>query len=136
VLTTFDWRWVFAVNVPLCAAMVILLVRVAGSPTRSAPFDWAGQILGVLGLAGLTFGLIEGGPHGFAAPLVITTLLAAVASLAGFVVVERRVAHPMLPLELFSPAGMRIALAIGFAFVVGWYGTVFVGSLTCNSSSG
>lgn len=129
VLTTFDWRWVFGVNIPVCAAMMVLLARVAASPTRAAPFDWAGQILGVLALAGLTFGLIEGGADGFGSPLVVATLVVAVASLIGFVVVEGRVAHPMMPLELFSPTGMRIAVAIGFAFMVGWYGTVFVGSL-------
>ena len=38
-----------------------LLANVVASPTRPAPFDWAGQILGVLALAGLTSGLIEGG---------------------------------------------------------------------------
>jgi DHA2 family methylenomycin A resistance protein-like MFS transporter len=129
VLTTFDWRWVFGVNIPVCAAMVLLLGTVATSPTRSAPFDWAGQILGVLALAGVTFGLIEGGADGFGSPLVISTLVVAVASLIGFVVVEGRVADPMMPLELFSATGMRIAVAIGFAFMVGWYGTVFVGSL-------
>ena len=129
VLTTFDWRWVFGVNVPVCAAMVLLLATVATSPTRAAPFDWAGQVLGVLALAGLTFGLIEGGAHGFGSPLVISALVVATASLVAFVIVEGRVRHPMLPLELFSPTGMRIAVAIGFAFMVGWYGTVFVGSL-------
>ena len=35
----------------------------------------------------------------------------------------------MMPLDLFASSGMRIALSIGFAFMVGWYGTVFVGSL-------
>jgi MFS family permease len=61
VLTTFDWRWVFGINIPVCAAMLALLAKVAAtSPTRPAPFDWGGQILGVLALAGLTFGLIEG----------------------------------------------------------------------------
>jgi MFS transporter, DHA2 family, methylenomycin A resistance protein len=129
VLTTVDWRWVFGVNVPVCAVMVAMMATVVHSPTRSAPFDWAGQVLGVLALAGLTFGLIEGGAHGFGAPLVITTLVVAVASLVGFVIVESRVAHPMMPLRLFSSTGMRIAVAIGFAFMVGWYGTVFVGSL-------
>jgi MFS transporter, DHA2 family, methylenomycin A resistance protein len=83
----------------------------------------------VLALAGLTFGLIEGGARGFGAPLVMTALVVAVASLVGFVIVEGRVARPMMPLELFSSIGMRIAVAIGFAFMVGWYGTVFVGSL-------
>jgi MFS transporter, DHA2 family, methylenomycin A resistance protein len=129
VLTTLDWRWVFGVNVPVCAAMVALLVRVTTSPTRAVPLDWAGQVLAVTALAGLTFGLIEGGAHGFGSPLVVTTLVVAVASLVGFVIVEGRVAHPMMPLTLFSATGMRIAVVIGFAFMVGWYGTVFVGSL-------
>ena len=109
--------------------MLALMSRVATSPTRPAPFDWAGQILGVLALAGLTFGLIEGGAQGFGTPLVITSLAVAVASLAGFVIVEGRITHPMMPMELFRPAGMRIAVTIGFAFMVGWYGTVFLGSL-------
>jgi DHA2 family methylenomycin A resistance protein-like MFS transporter len=108
---------------------MVLLAMVAASPTRLTPFDWAGQVLGVLALAGLTFGLIEGGADGFSSPLVIAALVVAVASLAGFVIVEGRVAYPMMPLELFSSTGVRIALAIGFAFMVGWYGTVFVGSL-------
>ena len=129
VLTTFDWRWVFGINIPVCAAMLVLLAKVATSPTRPSPFDWAGQILGVLALAGLTFGLIEGGAHGFGSLLVIITLVIALMSLVGFVIIESRVAHPMMPLEQFASAGMRIALAIGFAFMVGWYGTVFVGSL-------
>jgi DHA2 family methylenomycin A resistance protein-like MFS transporter len=75
---------------------------------------------------GLTFGLIEGGAHGFGSLLVIITLMIAVMSLLGFVLVEGRVAHPMMPLELFTSTGMRIALGIGFAFMVGWYGTVFL----------
>jgi MFS transporter, DHA2 family, methylenomycin A resistance protein len=128
-LTTVDWRWVFGVNVPVCALMLALLVRVTASPTRPVPFDWAGQILAVLALAGLTYGLIEGGAHGFGEPVVITALVVATLSLVGFVIVQRSVAHPMMPLELFQGSGMRIALLIGFAFMVGWYGTVFVGSL-------
>jgi MFS transporter, DHA2 family, methylenomycin A resistance protein len=129
VLTTFDWRWVFGINIPVCVAMLALLVKVATSSTRPAPFDWAGQILGVLALAGLTFGLIEGGAYGFGSLLVIITLALAVASLLAFVIVESRVARPMMPMELFDSSGMRIAVAIGFAFMVGWYGTVFVGSI-------
>jgi DHA2 family methylenomycin A resistance protein-like MFS transporter len=129
VLTTLDWRWVFGVNVPVCAAMVVLLAKVATSPTRAALFDWAGQVLGVIALTGLTYGLIDGGAHGFGSPLAVIILAVGVASLVGFVVVEGRVAHPMMPLQLFASTGMRIALAIGFAFMVGWYGTVFVGSL-------
>jgi DHA2 family methylenomycin A resistance protein-like MFS transporter len=73
--------------------------------------------------------LIEGGARGFSTPWVIGVLVLAGASLVAFVVVEGRVAHPMMPLTLFSSAGMRIAVVVGFAFLAAWFGTVFVGSL-------
>jgi DHA2 family methylenomycin A resistance protein-like MFS transporter len=42
-LTTLDWRLVFAINVPVCIGMLVLLRYVLPSPTRLAVFDWAGQ---------------------------------------------------------------------------------------------
>jgi DHA2 family methylenomycin A resistance protein-like MFS transporter len=128
-LTTVDWRWVFAINLPVCAAMVAFLLTVAPSPTRPARFDVAGQVLAVLALTGLVFGLIEGGHGGFGAPVVLAALVLAVAALAGFVVVQARGPAPMVPLSLFRARGVRIALPIGFAFMVANFGNVFVVSL-------
>ena len=128
-LTTVDWRWVFAINLPVCLAMLILLRWVPTSPRRPSPFDWAGQVLAILGLSALMFGLIEGGAVGFGSPIVITSLAVAVVALVGFVAVQARVRHPMMPLALFRPAGMRVALAVGFSFMAGWFGTVFFVSL-------
>ena len=127
-LTTLDWRWVFAINIPVCAGMLILLRRVASSPRRPAPFDWAGQVLAIIALAALMYGLIEGGVLGFGTPIVVVALVVAVAGVAGFVAVEARVRHPMMPLELFRPAGMRVALRSGS---VSWP----AGSAPCSSSA-
>jgi len=128
-LTTVDWRWVFAINLPVCLAMLVLLRWVATSPRRPASFDWAGQGLAIVGLSALMYGLIEGGALGFATPIVVMSLAVAVLGLVGFVAVEARVRHPMMPLALFRPAGMRVALAVGFSFMAGWFGTVFFVSL-------
>ena len=128
-LTSLDWRWVFLVNVPVCAGMLAFLTRVATSPRRPRPFDVAGQVLAVLGLSALVFGLIEGGHWGFASPAVVATLVLAVAAVAGFLLVQARAAHPMVPLDLFRARGVRIALPVGFAFMVGNFGNVFVVSL-------
>jgi DHA2 family methylenomycin A resistance protein-like MFS transporter len=81
-LTPLDWRWVFTINLPLCASMVLFLVTVARSATRPAPFDWPGQVLAVSALAALVFGLIEGGHAGFARPAVVAALVVAVVSLS------------------------------------------------------
>ena len=128
-LTTVDWRWVFAINLPVCVVMLVLLRWVAPSPRRPSPFDWAGQGLAMIGLTALMFGLIEGGARGFTASTVLVSLTVAAVALVGFVRVQGRVRHPMMPLELFRPAGMRVALAVGFSFMAGWFGTVFFVSL-------
>lgn len=128
-LTTFDWRWVFSINLPVCVGMLIFLAVVARSPTRPARFDWAGQALAVIGLSALVYGLIDGGHAGFGSLPVLAALTVAVLALVGFVLVQSRVRHPMMPLDLFHARGFRLALPVGFAFMVGNYGNVFVISL-------
>ncbi len=129
ILTTFDWRLVFGINIPACLCMLVLLVRVLRSPTGPRPFDRLGQACSLIGLTALMYGLIEGGRDGFGEPVVVGALVVAVAAIALFVVVESRVRHPMLPLDLVRPRAMRIALLVGFAFMISNFGTVFVNSL-------
>jgi DHA2 family methylenomycin A resistance protein-like MFS transporter len=128
-LTTIDWRLVFAINLPVCAAMLILLRRIAQSPRRANPFDWAGQILAIIALAGLIFGLIHGGTAGFGAPSVVLSLVGAAVGIAAFLLGQGRSSHPMMPLPLFRSTGIRIALSVGFAFMAGNFGSVFFVSL-------
>lgn len=128
-LTAVDWRWVFTINLPVCVGMLAFLTAVATSPTRVTTFDWAGQVFAVVGLSTLVYGLIDGGHSGFGSARVVGALAIATVSLAGFVVVQARVAHPMMPLTLFESHGFRLALPVGFAFMVGHYGSVFVVSL-------
>jgi DHA2 family methylenomycin A resistance protein-like MFS transporter len=135
-LTAIDWRGVFWLNLPVGAAMLVLLPGVTRSVPRPAAFDWAGQVLGSIALAALVFGLIHGGAIGFGTGEVIATLALAVAAAIGFVVVERRVAHPMLPPDLLGGYGMRVAMTAGFTFMVGWYGTVFLVSLYLQQERG
>jgi MFS transporter, DHA2 family, methylenomycin A resistance protein len=62
-------------------------------------------------------------------PAVVVAGTASVPALILFVVVERRVRAPMLPLELFASRPLRIAFAFAFAFMIGWMGCIFVVSL-------
>ncbi|NQX28964.1 MFS transporter [Microbacteriaceae bacterium VKM Ac-2854] len=128
-LTTWDWRLVFGINLPVCVLMLILLRAVARSQARSSPFDWAGQAASIVALVALVFGLIEGGSLGFDSPMVIGSMILAVIAIAVFLRIQARGAHPMMPLDLFRSGGMRISLAVGFAFMVSNFGTVFVLSL-------
>jgi EmrB/QacA subfamily drug resistance transporter len=103
-----SWRWVFFLNLPLAVAVLAISLRwVPESRDEEAAgrIDLAGALLATLGLAGLTFGLIESSHLGWGSPLVIGSLVAGAAALAGFLAAESRVAAPMMPLSLFrSPA--------------------------------
>ncbi|WP_104086743.1 MFS transporter [Arthrobacter sp. GMC3] len=128
-LTTVDWRLVFGINLPVCITMLVFLGFVAHSPKRPMPFDWAGQGAALIALTALMFGLITGGGQGFGHASVIVSLVIAGVGVAGFLLIQARVPHPMMPLDLFRSTGMRIALLDGFVFMVGNFGSVFVVSL-------
>lgn len=128
-LTLISWRLIFYVNLPVGIIMVLLLARVPRSPQRAVPFDWIGQVAAIVGMGGLTYGLIEGGARGFADLLVVSALSLAVVALTTLVVSQLRGTHPMVPPRLFRSAPVVVSLWIGFAFVVGFYGLVFLLSL-------
>jgi MFS family permease len=80
-------------------------------------------------MGGLTYGAIEAGAAGITAPPVLAAFAVAVAALALFGVLQTRGRHPMLPLSLFRSRTVRVVVATGFAFMVGYYGLPFVMSL-------
>ena len=70
----------------------------------------------------LTYGLVEGTDRGFGS--VWWAFVLAVASLAAFVIVEQRVAHPMLPFDLFRERNFAAANAETFLVYAGLYGFI------------
>jgi EmrB/QacA subfamily drug resistance transporter len=97
-----SWRWIFAINVPLCAA-VVALTRYAAPESRDAGasgrFDVPGAALTVVALGAATYALTASTEAG-AAVVTASWLVAAIAA-AAFVVVEQRTASPLVPLRLF-----------------------------------
>jgi len=135
-LTLVSWRMIFFVNVPAGVAALVLLARTGVSPRRPVPFDRAGQAAAVLAMGALTYGAIEAGPAGLTAPRVLGAFGVALAGLVLFLVAQARVVHPMVPRSLFRSRAVPGAMAVGFAFVVGYYGVPFVMSLYLQSERG
>lgn len=107
-----SWRAAFFLNVPLAVVVVVLSLRFmdeSHDPSRSARIDWLGAVLGVVGLGGLVFGLLEWTPLGPSHPLVIGSLALGVACLVMLVVAERRAPTPMMPLQLFRSRTLTLA---------------------------
>jgi Cytidylate kinase-like family len=90
------------VNVVFSLVAVTAAVRLLRNQPRdsSVRLDPPGTVLVVAGLIGVVYGLSEAETKGWGAPLTIALLVAGVVLLAAFVVVERRVAHPLLPLRI------------------------------------
>jgi DHA2 family methylenomycin A resistance protein-like MFS transporter len=128
-LSLLSWRMIFFINLPVGVVALYLLFRIPRSPRRAVPFDWAGQVAAVVGMGTLTYGLIEGGAVGFGEPWVLGALAVAVVALATFVLAQARGGHPMVPLELFRSRVVVVSVSVGFAFMVGFYGLVFLFSL-------
>lgn len=129
VLTLVSWRLIFVINLPVGAVALLLLARTARSPHRPAPFDGVGQVAAVLAIGGVTYGAIEAGAAGFSSVRVVSAFVVAAVALITFLVAQARGAHPMVPLDLFRSRTVSVAIAVGFAFIVGYYGLPFVMSL-------
>jgi DHA2 family methylenomycin A resistance protein-like MFS transporter len=125
-IESVGWRAVFLVNVPI----VVLAGVVAGRVVRPTPaterrIDWAGAALAALFLAATVFAVVELGNAGASAPAVVAAGVA-VASLAGFVVVELRTTEPMLPLSLFRQRAFSAANGVAAAMNFGTLGLLFL----------
>jgi len=99
-----SWRWVFVINViPITVALVMLvLLRQKDVREEGVRIDYVGAVLGVVGLGGPVFALIEQGNFGWGSPVIFLPFGIGILALIGFVLWERRVTNPMLPLGIFA----------------------------------
>jgi EmrB/QacA subfamily drug resistance transporter len=124
-----SWRWVFFINLPLAAFVLVITARhvpETHDPDAQGRVDMPGAALAVLFLSGLTYGLIEGPTRGWTSPVVLGSLVLAAVSGPAFLVVEYRRRHPMLPLGLFRSLQFTGANAVTFAVYGALGGALFL----------
>src|SRR4030081_1822366 len=129
IVSNWGWRWIFYVNVPVGALILLLTARVIPDlrPGRPHRLDLIGVALATVGLFAVVFGLIEGQRYDWgtisgviAIPLVIAGGLVLIAA---FVVQQarRQGREPLLPFEIFADRNFAlmafVLMAMGFAIV-------------------
>ncbi|MEM6927067.1 MAG: MFS transporter, partial [Myxococcota bacterium] len=126
-LVAITWRWVFVINVPIAAAVLLMAGWLPESRDPEAtkhPIDVAGAALTALSLGLLTYGLIEGSRDGFGQASAITLGLGVLAAVA-LLVVELRTPQALIPVDLFSNAGFLGANLVTLLVYAG-LGVVFL----------
>ncbi|GAA1971820.1 MFS transporter [Kitasatospora viridis] len=121
------WRLVFLVAPPIALAALALARRLPVPPRAAArPLDRPGMLLSTGALGALTFGLVEAGVAGWTAPQTLAPLALAVLAFAALVVVERRVASPVLPPSLLALPRVRAALVAAAVACFSFYGCLYL----------
>jgi DHA2 family multidrug resistance protein-like MFS transporter len=126
-LEHFWWGSVFLINVPVAAVGAVLVAVLVPESRDPKPgrVDIPGVILSIAGLVLLTYGVIEGGDHGFGKFTSWGSLVGAVIVLAAFVIYERRITFPSLDVKLFSNRTFSASVAsVGLVFFAAM-GTLF-----------
>ncbi len=137
-LQHFWWGSVFLMNIPIAVLGIIaaLLIIPESRGPASKP-DLLGALLSTIGMTALVWGVIASAKDGWSSVDTIGGFVLAAVTLGAFVLWERRVAEPMLPMSLFrnrnfagaslslvllsfSAGGVLLALTQYLQFVLGY----------------
>jgi EmrB/QacA subfamily drug resistance transporter len=116
-IQVWSWRLAFLINPPLAVVCVVLAMRFvpeSSDPADTGRPDLLGAATGVLGLAGITALLVEAPAAGIGDPLVLVAGVVGVLGLAGFVILQRREAKPLVPPGLFADRTFTVANMLTF----------------------
>ncbi|MFI5938291.1 MFS transporter [Actinoplanes sp. NPDC051494] len=139
VLTEYaSWRWCLYVNLLFAAAAVIgAFLKLHDEPIQNRDrFDWPGIVTSVGGLVALVYGLGSAESDGWSNPKTYGFIIAGLVILTAFVMIERRVAHPLLPLRVvldrnrggaYAAVGIAGAGMFGVFLFLTYYMTTVLG---------
>ncbi len=127
----WGWQSIFYINVPIgVIAFVITIVVVTESKNpEGRSLDVLGQILAVVGLAGLTFAFIEANTYGWRSATIIALLAGGVVVLGVFGLWESRTRSPLLQLSFFKNITFLGANLVGLLVSFGFFGLMLFMSL-------
>jgi EmrB/QacA subfamily drug resistance transporter len=123
IVVAISWRMIFLINLPLAAGAMWATIRCVPKTRQPspAPLDLWGGLLALVGLGGITWGLID-----LPRPISFAALGFGAAGLAGFIVREARCLQPMLPLEVFRSRQFSGANVTTLALYFALGGTTFL----------
>ena len=119
-VTTAGWRYVFLVNVPVGLLAVLLTAAYVPESRAEHPrrLDPIGQLLVILGLASVTFAIIEGQSYGWTSATILALFAVAAAAFVALVPYELRCDQPLVEVRFFRSipfSGAAVSAVCAFA---------------------
>ncbi|SEF46660.1 drug resistance transporter, EmrB/QacA subfamily [Actinacidiphila yanglinensis] len=119
------WRSIFWINLPVGVAALVLTARFVPDSRAPRPrrIDPVGQVLVILLLGSLTYGIIEGAGAGWGSPLIVGSFVVAAASVVGLARYEQRRTDPLIDVRFFRSvpfSGATVIAVCGFAALGGF----------------
>ena len=132
------WRWVFFVNLPVCAIVIAGATKLFASepPKVAKNIDVLGAILPTAGAVMLVYALVNAPDIGWSSARTIAELAGAVLLIGAFVINELRRSEPLFPLSIFRVKGLAAADATQVIAQAGFYSLFFFITLYMQSVLG
>ena len=127
ITTSFSWRWIFYINIPLGgAALVYLLVtlHVPSHRVRHKVDYLGGSLLAVAATALILLATWGGTQYAWGSPQIIGLALLTVAAGVAFYVTEMRAAEPMMPLHVYRNRNFSLSMAMTFLTGLAMFGAM------------
>jgi EmrB/QacA subfamily drug resistance transporter len=125
VLTEYaSWRWTLLVSTPIAIIAAVAAARflTESRAEGNTKYDLPGAITSTAGLVSLVYGFTKAASDGWDSGVTIAYLVAAVALLVAFVVIEMRSKHPLLPLRVVLDRNRGGAFLSALLIGVGLFG--------------
>ena len=131
-LTTLSWHWIFLVNLPigvLVYALCLKLIKNAPGTAGDATLDVGGAISVTTSLMLAVYAIVNGNEAGWTSARTLVLLGAAVVLAVVFLIIESRVAHPLMPLSLFRSRNVSTSNVAGVLWAAAMFAWFFISAL-------
>jgi EmrB/QacA subfamily drug resistance transporter len=126
-----NWHWIFLVNFPVGVLVVALSLRLlpAARVPSHARLDLGGALTVTAALMLAVYAVVNGNDAGWTSTQTLGLLGSAVALLGLFLVIESRVASPLMPLRLFKLRNVATANVVGVLWAAAMFAAFFLSAL-------
>jgi EmrB/QacA subfamily drug resistance transporter len=130
-LTTLNWHWIFLVNLPVGLLVIALSFMLLPKSTIFATgrIDLAGAATVTTSLMLAVYAIVNGNLLGWGSPQTLTLLGISIVLFAAFLVIEAKVAAPLMPLSLFKSRNVSVANIVGVLWAAAMFAWFFLSAL-------